>query len=159
MPNDTDEETLWERGALGDSSPKVLLHTVWYWCVKLLGVRGKEELGQILWTDMEIKESRYGEYVEFNEWLMKTRDGKNNYSREFRPKLFPNNSQPERCPVRLFKLYKSHRPGTEHCQAFFLTVNANKRAKHWYSDCAMGVNTIGKFMTQIAAHGASDNGL
>ncbi len=108
-----DEELLWEKGELGDSDPDVLRNTVWYLTTKLLGFRGRHESQQLLWSDLKVFNSPEGKYIEFNERLAKCRNGKNGVIREFPPKMFKNKDNPERCPIRLYKLYKSHRPTTK----------------------------------------------
>ena len=147
---DRDEETLWERGVLGDSSPTVLRNTLWFLTTKLLGFRGRHESKQLLWTDLKLEKSSRGDYLEFNERLTKTRDGKNGEARKFPPKMFANRVQPERCPIRLYKKYLEHRPPTENAKQFLLNVNTHPRAKTWYIDVNMGVNKIAKIMSQMA---------
>ncbi len=150
---DQEEELLWERGALGDSTPDVLRNTMWFLCTKLLGFRGKHESEQLLWSDLKIETSELGEYIEFNERLSKTRDGVNGIARDFQPKMFPNTVQPERCPLRLYRLYLSHRPKTQQAQKFFIHTNKHPRATTWYIDSNMGVNEVAKTMKNIATDG------
>ena len=144
-----DEELLWQSGALGDHSPKSLVHTLWYLCTKLLGFRGSQEARQMMWSDITLKNENGERWLEFNERLTKTRDGINDVQRDFQTKMFPNLKNPERCPLRLYELYKSMRPKTEKCEAFFLQVNNNPKAKQWYVDGPVGINELGKQMKQI----------
>src|SRR4051794_15119931 len=47
------------------------------------------------------------------------------------------------CPVALIDEYLSKIPSEYKTEAFFLSVNRNKKAKTWYKDSPMGVNTFG----------------
>ena len=75
---------------VGDSSPEVLRNTLWFLTTKLLGFRGRHESQQLLWSDLKIVKTNEGEYIEFNERLTKTHDGKNNEVQKFPPKMFAN---------------------------------------------------------------------
>ena len=76
------------------------------------------------------------------------------YNRVFDPKLWANEEDITRCPLRLLELYKAHRPadmlGPD--SPFFLSVN-NKRqltSEVWYTQQAMGVNELGKIMRNMS---------
>ena len=97
--SETDEEMLWECGALGDQDPETLVHTLWYLATKLLGFRGQHEARQLQWGDMEVKVDHGVEFVEWNKRLSKTRDGIKGPIRKFPPKMFANVDNPYRCPV------------------------------------------------------------
>ena len=146
------EERLWESGALGDSDPEALVHTVWFLATKCLGFRGCHEARQLKWGDLTFHEDNGCTYLEWNERLTKTRSGDSSHHRAFMPKLFANPTSPEKCPIRLFQLYAEHRPQGGKCDAFFLGVNWNrpKDSSQWYLDAPMGVNRLSNIMSRVA---------
>ena len=129
-----EEEKMWEVGALGDTDGETLQNTIYYIFGKCFGFRGSDEARQLAWGDVEILVDENGvEYLQWKERLTKTRMGQPGAVREFAPKIWPNQQNTARCPVRLFKLFKSKRPteALENGTPFYLTVNrCNKRV--WY---------------------------
>ena len=156
------EELLWTTGALGSDTPTALLHTVWFWCTKLLGFRACHESDQLRVGDFKIEYheengTKYVDFISWNERITKTRYGTSDLSREFVPKLFPNPENPARCPVLIFMKYMSKRPSTtlDPDNKFFLSINPHHKKdnkKPWYSIQNMGHNRIGKIMKLMAKH-------
>ncbi len=100
------EEKMWENKALGSATPEQLLHTVLFFCTKMLGQRGCDEGRQLQWGDIILKIDNDGhEYLEWNERLTKTRQGCGTHQRAFCPKMFPDLQNKNRCPVEMYKLY------------------------------------------------------
>ncbi len=63
-----DEERLWATGALGDSSPETLIHTVFFLFVKNFGLRGCSEPENMRWGDVKFGVDNDGdEYLQFGE--------------------------------------------------------------------------------------------
>ena len=83
----------------------------------------------------------------------KTRTGQEHgHKRAFQPKTYATGN--ERCPVRLFKKFKSHRPSEMNKvdSPLFLAIKY-KRAPDdntWYMKCPLGKNQIGKFLSTTA---------
>jgi hypothetical protein len=46
---------MWEEGQLGDSSPRTLIFSVWYYFTKCFGLRGRNEHRQLLLGDVVLK--------------------------------------------------------------------------------------------------------
>ena len=100
--SDEMEEQLWESGAMGDHSPEALRTTLWYLTTKYQGLRGRQEARQLKWGDLVRREDHDGEiFIEFSERTTKTRQGDTNVERAFRPKMWENKENPQRCPIRL----------------------------------------------------------
>ena len=73
----------------------------------------------------------------------KTRKGQENgHQRPFKPKAYASES--ERCPVRFYKIFKSHRPLEMNVPdvPFFLEINYKRRADNdvWYMKSPLGKN-------------------
>ena len=78
------------------------------------------------WGDICLKNDGNGDYYEFKERETKTRKGfGTNQHRAFAPKLFKNEENPARCPVRIMGLYASQRPDAmnEPNSPFYLGIN------------------------------------
>ena len=97
-----EEEQMWATGALGDSDPEALIHTMWFLMTKCYGFRGCHESRQLEWGDVSLKfNGDNSPYLQWNERLTKTRAGTGD-PRAFAPKMFQNTKHPDRCPMGLY---------------------------------------------------------
>lgn len=153
--SDSDEERLWISGQLGFHSPQSLFNTVWYFNTKLFGFRGGHETRQMMWGDITLKKDEKGdEYLEFNERLSKTRQG-NSSVRAFAPKAFGNLDNPDRCPVRAYKLYRKHRPSQYlHPESpFYVAVNHSwlpHSTSPWFKNSPVGHKILASMLKVMA---------
>ena len=110
--SEADEEKMWITGVMGLQNPEALLNMVWYATTKLLGFRRNHQARQLRWGDFtKVTDNEGGVvHIEWNERLSKTRTGNTSHLRAFKPKLFPNKSHPERCPLAALKLFEEKRP-------------------------------------------------
>ncbi len=97
-------------GTLGIYNPESLLHTMWYYTTKLLGFKGFHEARQLKWGDFTNINDENNEirYIQRNEWETKSRNGTDSSNRAFSPKPFPDEENPDRCPVRAYLAYRDH---------------------------------------------------
>ena len=152
------EEKLWETKQLGDETAQSLQNTVWYFNAKLLGFRGVQESRQLQWGDLQLKNRDGEEYIEFNERETKTRHGNSTHLRPFAPKIFPNHSNPSRCPIVWYKKFRDHRPSSmlSDDSPFYLGVVYRLSPTHpnvWYRAQPLGhdkLSSIVKNMSQNA---------
>ena len=71
-----EEEMLWEKGKLGNSSPLGLINTMWWLLTEHFGLRGRQEHHARAVKDFEFGEDDNGiPYVSFREYPTKTRQG------------------------------------------------------------------------------------
>ena len=73
-----EEEIMWSKGVLGDTSPASLNYTVFYTSSQQFGTRGRQEHHQIRLEHLKfVKNAVTGEteYIEWTEGLTKTRQG------------------------------------------------------------------------------------
>ncbi len=106
-----DIDSMWTSGSLGDSSPEVLLNTVWFLLTLHMGMRGRDEHYKLTYDDFCIHSTPDGfKYVEFNERDTKTRSGETNASRQFKPKMWNTPNNISRCPLRIFEKFLQKRP-------------------------------------------------
>ena len=159
LPPD-DEEQMWATGALGDSDPEALIHTMWFLMTKCYGFRGCHESRQLEWGDVSLKfNGDNSPHLQWNERLTKTRVGTGNL-RAFAPKMFQNTKHPEHCPVRLYEPFRSRRPVNGKCSAFFLGMNSNRPTPSaaWFVDAPMGKNRLAQIMSRIAHRAGLQHG-
>ena len=75
---EVEEETLWQHGVLGHSTPQSLNYTVFYQTSQHFGTRGCQEHHQMYIQDLKFVHSPTTgevEYVEWREGITKTRQG------------------------------------------------------------------------------------
>ena len=112
--NRPNAEKLWSSQALGDHSPKNLQMTIWFCLCVHMAMCGRDEHHRYRFGDFTLKFTSEGhEYVAFlQERGTKTRSGEGeaHQQRAFKPKTFATPACPDRCPVKLFKTFISHRP-------------------------------------------------
>ncbi|KAK3728340.1 hypothetical protein QZH41_002174 [Actinostola sp. cb2023] len=151
---EAEEDLLFEKGQFGDHNPEVLQRTIW-WAFSLhFGFRARDESRKLKWGDVSLdKDPETG--TEILVWRAergsKTRHG-DGHQRAFSPTAHPTNN--ERCPVKLYKAFASHRPEAmkKPDSPFFLAVNHKRKEGSgiWYSNSPLGKNSIGKFLVSAA---------
>ena len=159
---ENDEEILWSSGALGNSNPTVLNHTIWYVIGQQFGTRGVQEHLQMKVEDFKWvldPHSSKVQYVEWTEGLTKTRQGGLVKSERRVPqRLFPNGT--DHCPVKLLELLISKRPPKLRTSgALYLTPLRKLRECLWYSVQSVGEGKIKTYMkTIVTMAGIGENG-
>jgi hypothetical protein len=157
----SEEEILWESGQLGESTPRILEFTLWYFFTKCFGLRGRNKHHQLTFGDVVLKTDENGcEYLEYYERLTKTRDGTGkNDVRETTPRMFSTGIE-GRDPVEMYKTFMYRRPETvmNADAPFYLTcIPSGKIEDHiWYYPRSMGHNYIGKLMPMAAQDAGID---
>ena len=161
MLTEEEIELLWNSGQLGSHNPRFLLNTVWFHFCSLFGWRGRDEHSKLKFGDVSLKKEATGERLEFLEWSVekgsKTRTGESTAVRQFNPKIYATNDK--RCPVKHFKAYLQHRP-IEMCTddaPFYLACIINPQSNVWYKRQAMGPNTLGSIMKNMASEAKIPN--
>ena len=144
------EETLWEVGTLGTSSPQVLSQTAWWLLTQYFGLRGRQEHHDMTVTDFKFgRDENNTEFVEFVEGPTKTRQaGLSAKPRSLMPKMFATDD--DRCPVAIFKEFLARRPPEIRGNGpLFLTCVKNPKSYAWYKKTPMGINKINNMMKSI----------
>lgn len=152
-----EEDKLFETGQFGCTSPQVLQRTMWWFLALHFGFRARDESRKLRWGDIQLQQDPV-DGREMLVWLSergtKTRKGQENgHRRSFQPKVYATES--ERCPVKYYKYFKSHRPAEMNTAdaPFFLAIRHGNRRENndvWYKKCPLGKNEIGKFLTKAA---------
>ena len=123
----SEEEKLWKSGQLGTDNPQQLLNTMWFIIQKQFVLRGCETAKQLLWGDIALnQDENANEYLEYTERATKTRSGADlSDVRPYNPKAWAVPNQPEVCPVRIYKEFRSRRPedAMREDSLFYLQIN------------------------------------
>ena len=155
----TDQEVnyLYDTGYFGIENPTSLQRTVWWIITKHFGQRARNEARQLKFDDIKLET----EFESGSEYLVgdierctKTRTGEwpMGHKRAFKPKAFENKT--DRCPVKNYKIFVSHRPPTMLLDQspFFLGVRYRLDFKSdvWYLNKPLGKNSIGDFLSKAS---------
>ena len=151
-----DENMLWEQGKLGDTSPRMLQHTVFFYCGLQFCLRGIQEqydmtphqLIRVPTDKMVYNEQVHYKYVEYisknNQHKFKDINSKNK-----EVKVYALVGNP-RCLVKLLDQYLERLPS----DAPFLYMRPlgkipDDSKKPWYTRQRVGFNTLKGFITKI----------
>lgn len=155
-------DILYERQAMGMTTPQALVNALWFNNCLHFGLRGGKEQRDLKWGDVVLKTDTGGkEYLEYaTERQTKTRPGDNPVNtRVVKPRMYENLAvSPEQNPVFLYKLYKSKRPeqSLENDAPFYLSINHASVSKlalpatKWFKPQPMGVNKLNSLMKNCA---------
>ena len=145
-----EEETLWNCGQLGISTPMAIINTLWFLLTQHFGLRGRQVHHTMNIEDFTIMLDDNGhQYVTFSEKRTKTRNaGLNPENRKHSPKMFATGTA--RCPVKILNVCKSKRPshlreGGPFCLQPLVRLQCDIR----FSVTRMGENTIGDLMKEM----------
>ena len=142
-----EEEVLWQKGILGDSIPQSLLDTMLYMNGLYFALRGGKEHRNLRHKPSQIHLiEKPGE----RSYLMYVEDVSKNHpgglkGRKIKPKVVyhhANTDKPERCFVRLYKLYNSHCPADRPDHAYYLRPLEKPEGDCWYSVQPVGHNKL-----------------
>ena len=147
-----EENMLWEKGFLGDSNPKSLLDTMLYLCGVHFALRSGEEHRSLRLSQFELIQPKHGSTT--GSFIYTENYSKNNQGgllhRKVQPKCvtcYANDSDPNRCLVRLFQTYLRHRPADN--QNFYLTPLQKPKGDIWYTNMPVGHNTLSRIVTKL----------
>ena len=147
-----EEEILWEKGLLGDSTPQTLLDTIVFMNGFYFALRSGSEHRALRFVPPQIEVvEREGErpYLLYTEDISKNRPG-GLKGRRVKPKVVrqhANTDNPDRCFVRLFKLYTSPCPSDPPKDAFYLKPLS--KPTYWYSKQPLGHNKLAQTVGRL----------
>ena len=142
-----DVELLWSKKLLGDATPQSLLDTVVFMNGLYFALRSGKEHRQLRFECPQIKVMEGpGErpHLLYTEDISKNRPG-GLRGRKQKPKVVvqhANTENPQRCFVRIYKLYNSLCPNDRPADALYLQPLAKPTRTCWYSNRPYGHNRL-----------------
>ena len=153
---EAEEDSLWEKGLLGDHTPQTLLDTIIFYNGYYFALRSGREHRQLRNNPCQIQVVEHpGErsFLRYTEDVSKNRPG-GLKGRNIKPKVVlqhANLENPKRCFVRLFKLYMSLRPNNVPADAFYLRPAIHPTATCWYSKQPLGHTKLSKTVARLCS--------
>ena len=151
-----EEELLWRKGLLGDGNPQALVDTMVVMNGIYFALRSGSEHRQLRSDPCQIKlveRPGHRSYLEYTEDVSKNRQG-GLKGRKIKPKVvhhYDNPENPERCFVRLFKLYQQLQPPDRPKNAFYFKGLKNPTADTWFSAKPIGHNTLEQTVARLCS--------
>ena len=149
-----EEERLWQTGQLGEHSPQALLDTMLFMHGVYFALRSGQEHRNLRFdpAQVELIESPgQRAYLRYTEDISKNNPG-GLKGRKYKPKVViqhENLDNPDRCFVRLFRLYQSKCPDSRPKDAFYLRPLAKPTENCWYAPRAIGHHTLHNTVSRI----------
>ena len=137
------EDILWEKGLLGDHSPQVLSDTMVYLIGLCFALRSGEEHRRLRFNPAQIElveKPGSTAYLLYKEDISKTNQA-GLHHRIVAPKEVihhANQDNPQRCLVRIYKLYNSLCPVGRPDNAFYLAPLAHPKENCWFKRVPLG---------------------
>jgi len=144
---------LWKKGLLGDNSPHVLLDTIIFYNGLYFALHSGKEYCQLRSSLCQIEVVEVpGERLclRYEEELSKNRPG-GIKGQKMKPNIFhhSNTLNPERCFVKLFKLYTDLFPENWSPDAFYFPPSSKPISSCWYTVKPLGHNTLHKMVNRL----------
>ena len=149
-----EEELLWSKGALGDSTPQQLLDTIIFCNGLFFALRSGKEHRQLRRSPCQIElVEKSGEraYLKYTEDVSKNHQG-GLKGRHIQPKVVyhhANTNNSHRCFGRLFKRYMELCPSDAPAHAFYLQPARSPTSNTWFSNRPLGHTLLGNTISRI----------
>ncbi|XP_052276432.1 uncharacterized protein LOC127875412 [Dreissena polymorpha] len=155
QPDNAMIQTFYECGTLGDRNPVSLIHSLWLMCTVNFGMKSAQEMYEIKWGDIQVKEGAFGTYLQYeNDRKRKTKRkiGGDTRLPETRSRAY-STSDPQKDPIHLYTTYRTKRPEcTLYPESPFFLAVAYKEPlplQNWYKNQAMGRKRIQGIMSEM----------
>ena len=153
-----EEELFWRKGLLGDGNPQALVDTMvvtnGIYFALCSGIRSEHRQLQSDPCQIKLVErTRHWSFLEYTEEISKNRPG-GLKGRKIKHKVvhhYDNPENPERCFVRLFKLYQQLQPPDRPKNAFYFKPLKNPTTNTWFSAKPIGHNTLEKTVARLCS--------
>ena len=146
-----EEELLWQKGFLGADSPKSLVDTMFYMNGVYFALRGGKEHRNLRHRSSQIQLVEKSGERPYHEDISKNHPG-GLKGRKIKPKVVvhhANIEKPERCFIRLYKLYHSLCPSDRPGDAYYLQPLQHPKSGCWYSSRPIGHTKLDKIISRI----------
>ena len=149
-----EQELLWQKGLLGDTTPQSLLDTIVFCNGLYFALRSGKEHRQLRNTPCQIELVEHPgvrPYLKYTEGISKNHPG-GLKGRKMKPKVVyqhANLDNPKRCFVALFKRYRELCPQDAPPDAFYLKPSRAPTPTCWFSKYPLGHTTLGKTVARL----------
>ena len=149
-----EEEVLWQKGLLVDSNPQCLLDTMLFMNGLYFALRGGKEHRDLRYGPSQIQlVEKPGErsYLKYTEDIFKNHLG-DLKGRNVTPKEVIHHSNiecPDRCFVRLYKLYHTLCPPSRPKSTYYLQPLKNPKPGCWYASIPVGHTKLDKTVSRM----------
>ena len=157
------ENALWECGQLGTDNPDSLINTLWFMNSLHFGMRARADHRNVCWGDVQLKQDEDGmEYLQFSDCRTKRKINESSQDNNLiDSKVFKNEANPNRCPIRIYKCFAEKRPN-DYCNAgdpFYLSINHGRNSElNWFTKAPIGVNRLGKIWQNMTKKNVTESG-
>lgn len=152
-----DEDKMWEDGVLGDENPKQLVEMLLFQIGMHFALRAGNESRNLRVGPRSQFAVKYDkdadlEFLEYTEDTSKSNQGGLKHRKVTKKvvRAYANKKCPERCIVRLYRKYLSHRPVDREIDDFYLRPLVNPSTDVWYYAQAMGKNKLSTVVASLA---------
>ena len=144
---------MWSKNLLGDKTPQSLLDTVFFYVGLFFALRSGREHRQLRNSpcQIEVIEHSGRPYLRYTEDISKNHPG-GLKGRNIAPKVVihhANQSEPNRCFLRLFKLYRQLCPPDAPEDAFYLKPASKPTSTCWYSKVPIGRTKLSNTVSRL----------
>ncbi|XP_067658318.1 transcriptional regulator QRICH1-like [Haliotis asinina] len=145
------EQVLWEKGIVGDSSPQTLLDTMLYLIGLNFALRSGVEHRTLTVEQLEIGENDQGEFIRYHEKVSKCNQrGLKDYHVAPKSVTAYASDVSHRCIVQLYRKYLGLRP-IDAPTVLYLRPLSKPRPDRWYSVSPVGEHTLSKTVSRLCA--------
>lgn len=151
-----EENSLWDKGVLGTSSPQQLLDTVIYLFGINFALRAAKEHKNLRWNNSQIQlmtDEDGRQYLRYTEDVSKANHGGLQHRRVQAKSVdaYENLHNPERCIVEIYRKYVSHCPVEDRPECFYLRPLNKPHCNVWYGRQPLGINKLSSVVKRICA--------
>lgn len=151
-----EEELMWQKNVLGSDNPQTLSDTIFYliglnFAFRAVADHRALRISPVSQLSLQIDENGQ-EYLMYKEEVSKANQGGIQH-RKIKPKTvraYANDENPERCIVRIYKLYVSKLPDDLPDDAFYFRPHPNyDESGPWFTRQVIGVAKLGQIVKEM----------
>ena len=150
-----EEQLMWEKGVLGSDTPSKLMDTLVYLFGLHFALRAGQEHRNLRFINSQIglmTDENGKLFLRYQEEVSKSLQGGLKH-RKLTPKCvdaYGNDENPDRCIIKLYQKYVSHRPQSQNCsEALYLRPLQQPNGDVWFSCQPFGIHKINSTVNRL----------